>query len=99
MNKKKHKIKSAKEILLEHDFIAEREKSAKYVTREFQDYGYRLAVKLGDIKHKALYIKLAKEVQRPILERALSYALDYPKARNKAKIFMWKLSELRKKKK
>jgi hypothetical protein len=68
----------------------------KYITKEFQDYGYRLAVKLNDLKHKSLYIKLAKEEKRGILGRALSFAIDYPKADNKAKIFMWKLKELRK---
>jgi hypothetical protein len=68
---------------------------AKYVTREYQDFGYRLALKLDDLEHKALYIKLAKEEPRGILEQALSFAIDYPEARNKARIFMWKLKELR----
>lgn len=94
-DKKKHKFQSAKDLLLTHDFLADKKKSAKYVTHEFQDYGYRLAVKLDDLKHKSLYIKLAKTTKRPYLDQALSYALDYPKAKNKAKIFMWKLKELR----
>ena len=34
------------------------------ITREFQDYGYRLAVELNDMAHKALYIKMAKETPR-----------------------------------
>lgn len=67
----------------------------KYISQEFQDYGYRLAVKLGDLKHKSLYIKLAKNEKRPLLEQALSFAIDYPKAKNKAKIFMWKLKEIK----
>ncbi len=92
---KKHKIKSAREILLNHNFIEEKLNASKYITREFQDYGYRLAVKLEDLKHKSLYIKLAKTVKRPLLEQALSFALDYPKAKNKGKIFMWKLKELK----
>jgi hypothetical protein len=67
----------------------------QYITREFQDYGYRLAVKLNDLEHKSLYIKLAKEEKRGLLQSALSFAIDYPKADNKAKIFMWKLKKLK----
>jgi predicted metal-dependent phosphoesterase TrpH len=44
-----------------------------------------------------LYIKLAKEENRTLLENALSFALDYPKAKSKPKIFMWKLKELKEK--
>jgi len=68
---------------------------AKYITKEYQDFGYRLALKLGDLEHKALYIKLAKEEPRGVLEQALSFSIDYPQARNKARIFMWKLKEIR----
>ncbi|MBM3209562.1 hypothetical protein FJZ40_04735 [Candidatus Shapirobacteria bacterium] len=66
----------------------------KYITREFQDYGYRLAQILNDLEHKALYIKLAKEVPRPTLEKALAFVKD-SRPRSKAKLFMWKLGELR----
>ncbi|MBN1916133.1 hypothetical protein JW796_04050 [Candidatus Dojkabacteria bacterium] len=93
---KRRKVKSAKDILLSHDFLEEKKKNLKYVTREFQDFGYRLAIKLGDLAHKALYIKLAKSEDRRLLEEAVSFSMDYPKARNKGKIFMWKLKELKK---
>ena len=96
INNKKRKIKSAKDILLSKDFLEEKEKSLKYITKEFQDFGYRLAVKLNDMKHKALYIKLAKEEDRNLLNTAASYADDYPKARNKGRVFMWKLKNLKK---
>lgn len=66
----------------------------KYVSREFQKYGYDLAVELGDLKHKSLYIKMAKEVPRPILEKARYFVKD-AKARNKGRLFMWKLKELK----
>ncbi len=65
-----------------------------YITREFQDYGYRLAVKLNDMEHKGLYIKMAKEEKRSVLERALRFVID-SKARSKAKLFMWKVKQLR----
>lgn len=66
----------------------------KYISREFQKYGYDLAMELGDLAHKSLYIKLAKEVPRAILEKAKNFVKD-ARARNKAKLFMWKLKELR----
>jgi hypothetical protein len=65
-----------------------------YITREFQDYGYRLAVALEDLPHKALYIKMAKDVERAILEKALSFVTD-AHAQSKAKLFMWKVKELK----
>ena len=70
----------------------------KYISREFQDYGYRLAEELGDLKHKALYIKLAKETPRVLLEEARSFVKDAPNVRNRGRLFMWKLKELRKEK-
>lgn len=69
--------------------------SAKYISREFQDYGYRLAEELNDLEHKALYIKLAKTLPRPILEQAHNFVKDASNVRNRAKLFMWKLKELK----
>lgn len=85
-------MKAIKDLLKQQQEIFD---DHKYVTTEFQDYGYRLALKLDDLQHKALYIKLAKEVPRALLEQALSFAADYPNARRKGKVFMWKLKELR----
>ncbi len=65
-----------------------------HITREFQDFGYQLAVKLDDIAHKSLYMRLAKTVDRGILESALSFVSD-ANAHSKGKLFMWKLKELR----
>jgi hypothetical protein len=67
----------------------------KYISREFQKYGYDLSMELGDPNHKALYIKLAKEVPRPILDKARYFVKD-AQARSKARLFMWKIKELRK---
>lgn len=66
----------------------------KYLSREFQKYGIYLAERLGDMKHKALYIKMAKEVPRQILHDALTFVLD-ANARSKAKLFMWKVKQLK----
>jgi hypothetical protein len=68
----------------------------KYVSREFQKYAYELASELGDLAHKSLYMKLAKETPRGILESARSFVKDATNARSKGRLFMWKLAELKK---
>lgn len=69
--------------------------SKKHITKEYQDFGYRLALQLGDMGHKSLYMKLAKEKPRHLLERAFSFAVDYPNASsNRGRLFMWKLKKL-----
>lgn len=70
----------------------------KYISQEFQDYGYRLAVDLDDLAHKSLYIRLAKTVDRAILERARQFAVDAYTANSRARLFMWKMKELKKEK-
>lgn len=67
----------------------------KYVSREFQKYAYDLAVELDDLKHKSLYMKLAKETPRILLEKARSFVKDAINAKNKGKLFMWKLQQLK----
>lgn len=71
----------------------------KYISREFQKYGYDLANELGDLRNKSLYIKLAKEEPRALLENARNYVKDAYSVKSKVKLFMWKLSELKKTKK
>jgi hypothetical protein len=73
-------------------------RKGRFISREYQDFGYRLAMDLGDEKHKALYIKLAKEVDRAILEKCRSFVID-SNADNKGALFMWKMKELKDKKK
>src|SRR3990170_2617320 len=69
----------------------------KYISREFQKYGYDLAEELNDLEHKSLYIKLAKETPRGFLETARSYVKDAKDVGNRGALFMWKLAELKKK--
>lgn len=68
----------------------------KYFSREFQKYGIYLAERLEDMGHKAIYIKFAKTIPREILDRALSFVLD-ANADSKARLFMWKVKQLRSK--
>ncbi|MBI4100733.1 hypothetical protein HY439_03280 [Candidatus Microgenomates bacterium] len=67
----------------------------KYISREFQKYGYDLAEELGDMKHKALYIKLAKSSPRILLESARNFVKD-ANAKSRGRLFMWKLGQLKK---
>ena len=68
----------------------------KYISREFQKYGYELAKDLDDLDNKSLYIKLAKDVPRGLLESARNFVSDAYNVKSKAKLFMWKLAQLRK---
>ena len=65
----------------------------KYISREFQLFGCRLAEKLQDERRKSLYIKLAKTLPRPVLEEALRFVVD-SNARSKGALFMWKLKQM-----
>ena len=65
----------------------------KYISREFQSFGVYLSEKLGDPRHKSLYIKLARDIPRPILDEALRFVVD-AKARSRAALFMWKLRQM-----
>lgn len=67
----------------------------KYISQEFQDYGYRLAVDLNDMDHKSLYIRMAKTVPREILEAARRFVVDAEHAKSKGRLFMWKVGELK----
>lgn len=70
----------------------------KYISFEFQKYGYELADQLGDLKNKSLYIKLAKETPRGLLEAAKNFVKDAYQVKSRPRLFMWKLKELKKEK-
>ncbi len=65
-------------------------------TKEFQAYGNKLAEELGDTAHRALYIKLAKTEKRGLLEMARDYIKSSEHAETKGRLFMWKLTQLKK---
>lgn len=67
----------------------------KYVSREFQKYAYDLAVELGDLEHKSLYMRLAKNTPRILLEKARSFVKDATNAKSKGRLYMWKLKQLK----
>lgn len=86
-------MQSIKKILITYKPGAEPD---KYISREFQQYGYELAMELGEYDRISLFIKLAKETPRWMLDQAKSYVKDYPNAKSKGKLFMWKLSQIKK---
>lgn len=63
---------------------------------EYQAYGNRLAEEFSDTKRRTLYIKLARETDRNLLEVAREYVMRSENATTKGKLFMWKLTELKK---
>lgn len=67
----------------------------KYVSREFQKYAYDLSIELNDEDHKSLYMRLAKTTPRVLLEKARSFVKDATNARSKARLFMWKVKQLK----
>jgi len=71
-------------------------KEDRYISREFQKYAYDLSEELGDSEHKSLYMRLAKTTPRHLLEQARYFVKDASKVQNRARLFMWKLTQLRK---
>lgn len=67
----------------------------KYISQEFQKYGYDLAVELEDLAHTALYIKIAKQTPRGIIESARGFVKDAPNVKNRGRLFMWKLAQIK----
>ena len=70
----------------------------KFISHEFQQYGYDLAEELGDLKRVSLYIKLAKETPRGFMETARNFIKDAYQVKSKPRLFMWKLTQLKKEK-
>jgi len=82
-------MQSIKQVLLNFDPTHD-----KYISREFQAFGVHLAEELNDMKHKSLYIKMAKTEHRAVLEKALSFVVD-SNANNKGALFMWKVKQIK----
>lgn len=85
-------MNSLKEVLEKYAL----EDKGGFISREFQDYGYRLACEMGEEGRKAMYIKLAKNVDRGLLERARTFVLDAPNVNNRGRLFMWAVGKLKK---
>lgn len=84
-------MQSIGQILSKDNFLDRK----KYITKEFQDYGLRLAKELEDERRKSLYIKLAKITPREILEEARIFVVDASNVKSKARLFMWKVKQIK----
>ncbi|MFA6250568.1 MAG: hypothetical protein WC686_03645 [Candidatus Shapirobacteria bacterium] len=69
----------------------------KYIKNEFQAFGLELAKELHDWDNRSLYIRLAKQIPRHLLESARYFVKDQTTGtiKNRARLFMWKLKELK----
>ena len=85
-------MKSLKDIIGSYTFESDKQRR---ISREWQDYGYRLALELDDLKHKTLYIKYATTVNTALLEEARIFVKGAYNAKNKGGLFMWKLRQLK----
>lgn len=82
---------SVKVLLKKYNVVSD-----KYISQEFQKYAFDLAQELRDTKHKSLYMKLAKSTPRVLLEQAKYFVKDASNVQNRGKLFMWKLTQLKK---
>ena len=71
------------------------EDKQRRISREWQDYAYRLAIELDDKSHTSLYMRLVKNSPRPILEEARVFVKGAINAKSKGRLFMWKVKELK----
>lgn len=72
--------------------------TGRYISQEFQDYAYRLAMNLNnsnpeDRQTISMCMRLVKTKPRGLLERAESFVKD-ANAKNKVALFLWKLKQL-----
>lgn len=69
----------------------------KYIKNSYQAFGLELADILDDWEHKSLYIRLSKNTDRQLLEKALYFVKDQTRGtvHSKARLFMWKLKQLK----
>lgn len=84
----------AKDIFATYN-ILEQNAGKRQTSHEFQAFAYKLAHELNDLDNLRMYMRLAKTVDRSIIERAFSFAVDSQND-NRGKVFMWKVGDIRK---
>lgn len=87
------KALTAKELLAKFNLLDQGERK-NHTHYEFQAFAYKIAHDLNDLNNLKIYMRLAKNVERSLMERAYSYALD-AQTENRGRKFMWKLKEIR----
>ena len=97
---KKKAFSSMQQVLDKYaDEMEQEGTKQKRISREWQDYAYRLALELGDTAHTSLYMRLVKNTPRFLVEEAKNFVKDAFEVKSKAKLFMWKLKQLKEDKK
>ncbi|MEP7103406.1 MAG: hypothetical protein ABI721_01705 [Candidatus Dojkabacteria bacterium] len=86
-------ITTSKDILSKYNLLKP-EEAKKHARHEFQAFAYKLAADLNDLVNLKLYMRIARNLERSLVERAYSFAIDST-TENKGKAFMWKLKNLR----
>jgi len=88
-------LETAKSILSSYNLLDQQQIDKKRKPKnEFQAYAYRLANDLRDLDNLQIYMRLAKNVERSLMERAYSFVSDST-SKEKGKLFLWKLKLLR----
>jgi len=81
------------------DIIKAKKDGSKYVNHEFQIYGHWLATQLGaEDKQIGMFIKLAKNQNRDLIQTALEFVKGAYKPKSKVNLFLWKMKKLREEK-
>lgn len=90
---------SAKSILtsiniLDEEDVNRAKQKKRHPKNEFQAFAYKLSKDLNDDKNLTIYMRLAKTVDRSLMEQAYSFAVD-SNSQEKGRLFLWKLKQLR----
>lgn len=88
-------MQSAKQLLNAKFSGEESQKSKRHAAHEFQAFAYKIAADFKDIENLRIYLSVLKNCERIIVEKAYSFTID-SRSENKAKIFFWKIKQLRK---
>lgn len=84
-------MKGLSDIIKQNPLVMDKR---RYISLEWQEYAYRLALELEDLPHRSLYMRLAKTHDRALLETARLF-VHGRQANSKAKLFMWKLKNIK----
>jgi len=88
---------AAKDLLLKYDVTSTKDENgnkSRGTAYEFQDYAYRLASDLNDLEHLKVYMRLAKNYPRRLLERVYESVSDV-ETDSLGKLFMWKFKQVK----
>lgn len=80
------------EILSKYELDTDKQRR---ISREWQDYAYRLAIELDDKTHVPIYMRMCKTVPRAMMEEARTFVKGATNAKSKGRLFMWKVKQLR----